>query len=598
MDLTLPGATTTELAAAFLQAAITLGIAGLCVFLYGRYRKRHFAFWAVAWTLYALRLGAIISFLVGGHRSWLYWHQVITGWTALALLWAALVFSQQLRWRHRYGWLLVFPPAWSYVAIYQLDNFLWAAGPAVLFLSAATVWTGWVFLRYHRQVRSSAALGLAIALFLWGAHHLDYPFLRARGAWNPWGYYLDITFVLAMGGGILMLVLEDVQRGLETLSSLSGDLQLGAREDELMDALLGRLLDLPAVRGSAVFLGHDGGGMIVRGRGACRDWVEDEPRGAAAAAIERVRASGRPEVERPAVGRGSGGRSRSGPGEGRHPYVAALPIFREAAVVGAIVIVGDARDPFAALDRRFLVTLGRQVGAALERAELLRRLGHRTEELERLATRMVHQTEEERRRLSRELHDETAQVLSAVKLQLGLERETAAPELADRLARILSLVDSGIASIRSVTNDLRPTLLDDLGFLPALRALAQSFGERSALDVRLRTPAELPPLSDEAELALFRALQEALSNTARHAGADGVDVTLGVDDGFVRLEVRDNGRGMPDLSELERSEREGRMGLAGMRERVTLLGGDLTLRGGPEDGAVVAVRVPVQRTPP
>ena len=161
-------------------------------------------------------------------EPWLYVHQVLTGWTALALLGAALAFSQQLAWRRRYLALVLFPPLWSYVAIYRLENFFLAAGPAVLFLSLATLWTGWAFWRYQRRTGSRAASFVAAVLVLWGLHHLDYPLLRARGAWNPWGYYLDIGFVLALGAGILLLVVEELRRGLATLSALSGDLQPAA----------------------------------------------------------------------------------------------------------------------------------------------------------------------------------------------------------------------------------------------------------------------------------------------------------------------------------------------------------------------------------
>ena len=215
-----------ELNAALLQAVITMGIAVLCAFLFVQFRKRYFLFWAIAWGLYVLRIGAICGFLTTASEPWLYVHQVLTGWTALALLGAALTFSQQIEWRWRYLALVLFPPLWSYVAIYRLENFLLAAGPAVLFLSIATLWTGWAFWRYHRRIGSRAAGFVAAVLVLWGLHHLDYPLLRARGAWNPWGYYLDIGFILALGAGILLLVVEDLRRGLATLSALSGDLQL------------------------------------------------------------------------------------------------------------------------------------------------------------------------------------------------------------------------------------------------------------------------------------------------------------------------------------------------------------------------------------
>jgi len=139
MDLTVPGTIPTELSAAYLQTAVTLGLVALCGFLYRRYRKPYFGLWALAWTVYALRLGAIVAFLSTGRSAWLYWHQVTTGWTALALLWAALVFSRgRPIWRSWYVAVALFPPMWSWIAIYRMESFLLAAGPAVAFLSVAT----------------------------------------------------------------------------------------------------------------------------------------------------------------------------------------------------------------------------------------------------------------------------------------------------------------------------------------------------------------------------------------------------------------------------------------------------------------------------
>src|SRR4029077_12893157 len=124
-----------------------------------------------------------------------------------------------------------------------------------------------------------------------------------------------------------------------------------------------------------------------------------------------------------------------------------------------------------------------------------------------------------RRRLSRELHDETAQVFTAVKMELGVLREGVSEAQASRLDQVLGLIDTGIRGIRSVTNDLRPSLLDDLGLVPALRSLVSDFSERSGITAALAVPDALPLLSEEAELAVFRALQEGLSNVLRHAGA-------------------------------------------------------------------------------
>jgi signal transduction histidine kinase len=574
-----------ELNAALLQATITAALAALCAFLYSRYRKPYFAWWAGAWGLYFLRIVAISSFLLTSHRVWLYWHQVVTGWTALALLYAALVFSQQVRWRPWYLALVLFPPIWSYVAIYRLDHFFWAAGPAVLFLSLATLWTGWAFFRYRQRVASSGATLLAVAYGLWGLHHLDYPFLRARGTWAPWGYYLDILFALAAGAGILLLVLDDLRRGLGALSALSGDLQRAGREQDVLDALLARPLSLPAVSGSALYSVDGAGPRFVRGAGVCAVWTQSALPPTANAVLARVIETGRPQFTAEwSTARTDGGLA--------YPYAAVLPILRSEAVIAVLVLVGQARDPFTALDEKFLVALGHQVGAALENADLYSRLETRTVELARLSARMVEQHEEERRRLSRELHDETAQVFSAVKMELGILREAAQPGQAARLEQVLELIDTGIRSIRSVTNDLRPSLLDDLGLLPALRSLVADFSERSGIRTGLAVPSVMPSLSREAELALFRALQEALSNVLRHADARSVDVGISINAEGVILQVSDDGRGLPSSVTDERLELDGHMGLAGMRERITALGGTVRLQGQSGNGALLEVVVP------
>jgi len=569
----------TELAAAFLQTGITIGVAAVCVFLYARYRRQYFAIWALAWIIYTVRLGAIISFLFTEQWLWLYWHQVLTGWTAIAFLWAAVSFSQQTRWRHWYWLLVAFPPVWSFVTIYRLDNFLLAAGTAVLFLAAATAWTGVVLWRHHRRMGSYPAAITAMAFFLWSLHRLDYPFLRAQGAWNPWGYYLDIVFELAIGAGILLIVLEDQQRGLSVLSSMSGDLQSGRRESELLDALLARPLTLPAVIGSAMYRFSDG--VFAKGAGVCSSWEGNPPAGAARDALERVRRFGTPEVF-------PGGSSSVGDVD-RHPFAAALPVFRGEQLEEALVVVGDSRDPFAVLDTPFLVALGHQVGAALAHAELHDALEDRTAELERLASRMVHQHEEERLRLSRELHDESAQVFAAIKLQLGMVRESTAPENCATLDKAEELVSTGIRSIRAAARELRPALLDDLGLIPALRALATDFGEKSGLPVTTVLPGGVIALETMAELALYRSLQEGLSNVARHAReASRVDVSLVATENELILEVSDDGaesRSRPP------GEARSGMGLIGMRERMASLGGNVSLHRS-SSGAVLRVNIP------
>lgn len=574
-----------ELHAAVLLAGVTCGLALVCGLLYHRYRKPYLGWWAIAWALYLLRVSAIATFLATHDRTWLYWHQVLTGWVALALLWAALVFSYQLEWRSRYALFLLFPPVWSYVAIYRLDNFLLASGPAVLFLSLVTLWTGWVFFRYYRRVRATGAALLSGAFMLWGVHHLDYPFLRARGAWSPWGYYLDILFLFATGCGLLVLVQDELRRGVAALSALSGDLQPRGDGGGGLGTLLARPLTLPSVRGSAMIVPDGDSLRCLAGAGACASWETTPlPERAALAAAEAI-ASGHPAFVR----------HWPDPGNPRRgfPYAALLPVWRGETVMAALLLVGDASDPFTALDDTFLRALGRQIGAALEHADLYRRLAARTAELARVSAGIVEQQEAERRRLSLELHDETAQVLAAVRLQLGLLAERLEPGLAAQVAHTMDLIDSGIQGVRRVTEQLRPSLLDDLGLIPALRSLADAFAERAGVSVAFDAPESLPALAPDAELALFRAAQEALANVARHAGARAVALRLANGNGELSLEVTDDGRGLPARFDTSRG---GNMGLAGIRERIGALGGTTRISGTPGSGVRLRVTIPVERS--
>jgi len=583
MDLTIPGTAQTELAAAYLQLTVTVGLVVLCAVLHRRYGKRYFGLWAMAWGVYGLRLGAIITFLYTGSAAWLFWHQVTTGWTALALLWAALVFSQRIPWKTGYLAVVIFPLVWSYVAIYSLDSFIWAAGPMVAFLSITTAWTAWAFFRYDRLVRSPAARFLTGVLALWALHHLDYPFLRAQGAWNPWGYYLDIVFQIGMGLGILFLVLEDLDQGLRTLTALSGELQPRPGHGETMtEAMLRRALALRGVHGSALWLTGNDGGAFVQGAGVSALWPFEGAPDVAERSAKRVCRVGIPQVVTDPI--------RGGAALGSyHAYTAALPVLGDDEVVGALVVVGEARDPFTVLDNRFLLAFGQQVGAALANEDLRQSLESRKEELERLQARMVHQHEEERNRLWRELHDETAQVLAALNLQLGLIGERCDASLAPSLERAKTLVGEGIKSIRSVTRNLRPMALDDLGLLPALRALARDFDDES-FRVSFQAPEVVNGLSADAEVALYRTLQEALANAVRHGSAHEVRVLVDAGSDQASLTIVDDGTGFPpDTASRLRS----RGGLAGIRERIGALGGDLHLDNEEGGGARVAVRVPL-----
>ena len=565
----------TEFAAALLLALIALGGAGYCLWLYSRFRKAYYAWWSFSWLLYAVRVGMIIGFIRTENSGWLFWHQVLTGWTALGFLAAGISFSRGLRFTPKLAIAALFPVLWSYIAIFTLDNFLLAVVPAIAFLSIATLTTGISFAQHARRTGSPGAWTLAGAFTLWAVHHLDYPMLRARGAWVPWGYYLDIVFILAVLGGIGLLVIDDLRRGLEALARLSADVQSSARGDAVIAALLERPLRLRGVSGTALYVVEDG--RVMDGAGKAQPW-----RGAPLP----------PSVARVVAQAVRDGRSVSAAipfRAGGERFVAALPIYHDTVVTQVLVLTGDVRDPFSALDEEFLHALGSQVGSALQQAELTQQLEERTGELARLSSRLVAQHEDERKRLARELHDETGQLFSALRMEVGALHGVAGAD--DVAARMDALVTAGLTSLRRVTAALRPSLLDDLGLLSAVRSLVAQLSREGQVQATLVAPDVMLALPRERELALFRAVQEGITNVLRHAQATRLQVTMQVDGDDVRLTVDDDGSGPPSRVQLTEQERGGHVGLVGMRERLAALGGRMSLEPSPLGGTRLLVVV-------
>lgn len=199
----------------------------------------------------------------------------------------------------------------------------------------------------------------------------------------------------------------------------------------------------------------------------------------------------------------------------------------------------------------------------------------RSHQLEQLTRLLLHAQEEERRRIGRELHDEAGQLLTAVKIELDLEGRGDAA----------AMVGRALARIRDLSNLLRPTVLDDLGLGPALRAMVDDFTRRSRIDASLTCTEPLPSLSDEQQVAIYRVAQEALTNVARHAGAHRVQLRLEADACGVRLAVEDDGCGVA-------GEPNPHLGLLGIRERVRALGGTLVIGGAPGRGFRIEATFP------
>ena len=195
--------------------------------------------------------------------------------------------------------------------------------------------------------------------------------------------------------------------------------------------------------------------------------------------------------------------------------------------------------------------------------------------------------EAERKRVAQELHDEVGQALTAVMLQIGRLAKRAPDDLRDELAEALETTRTSLDDVRRIARQLRPEALDDLGLVPALNALAASFAERTGLQIRRRLPDTVPPISADAELAIFRVAQESLTNAARHAETTRVDLTVDATKDRIVLRVRDHGHGTIEAHDGS--------GIRGMRERALLIGADLALASARGGGTEVTLTVPVSR---
>jgi signal transduction histidine kinase len=212
--------------------------------------------------------------------------------------------------------------------------------------------------------------------------------------------------------------------------------------------------------------------------------------------------------------------------------------------------------------------------------------------LRALAARYESVREEERSRIAREVHDELGQALTGLKIDLStLARDVRnrLPDAEQRVDAMTRLVGETIDFVRELSAQLRPPVLDDVGLAAAIEWQAQEFQSRTGVVCRLVSSLPDEELPTDVSTALFRILQEALTNVARHAGATFVHIRLDKADSVIILTVTDNGRGItPEEIENVRS-----LGLVGMRERSLLLGGNVTITGQPGNGTTVTARIPV-----
>jgi PAS domain S-box-containing protein len=284
--------------------------------------------------------------------------------------------------------------------------------------------------------------------------------------------------------------------------------------------------------------------------------------------------------------------------------VAGIPLVVQDRVIGLAEVYLEEKDqPFDPHDLRLLQSLASQVAVAIDNARLFTATQANEAAMRDLSLRLINVQEQERRYIAQELHDELGQILTATKINIDLARRKLARQIEhqggeeivaaqSRLDEASALTDKVLSSVRAMTVELRPTLLDDMGILPTLRWHLGRFAKRTNIRVQLEAD-ELPArLRAETETTIYRVVQEALTNVARHAQASHVQVRLACSGDVVIVSVEDNGQGFDVGAWLERPGERQTLGLAGIRERALLLNGRATITSQPGEGTQITIELP------
>jgi signal transduction histidine kinase len=273
-----------------------------------------------------------------------------------------------------------------------------------------------------------------------------------------------------------------------------------------------------------------------------------------------------------------------------------LPLFERNTYLGTIVIAGRSGVHLSLDEEDLLATIANQVAAAVARA----RLHENLREDEVIHRRLLHQTitaqESERRRLAAEIHDSVVQSLVGISYRLQAVEKKLGTEMDGELRTDLKILEeqlnSNIKELRDLLLGLRPPMLDDMGLFKALETHLKNFGIKNAIECSFQPPEKLPPLTRDAQINLFRIVQEALNNVEKHANASHVTIEIETSPQKLYLTVRDDGKG---FSAQRARGKPMNLGIASMRERTELLGGRLKIKSEADRGTVVSIDIPLRQ---
>jgi two-component system, NarL family, sensor histidine kinase DegS len=276
-------------------------------------------------------------------------------------------------------------------------------------------------------------------------------------------------------------------------------------------------------------------------------------------------------------------------------YGVGIPIHGGHQLLAVAALFRDEPVQMSPQEMQVASSLGSLCGVALENSRLWTELQHREADRTEWISRIISAQEDERRHIAHELHDEAIQSLVALCRQLDLTAASSQPSVPvqEGIEGARRQVEGLIESLRDFAHDLRPPALDDLGIAACIRRLLVDLGEGSDVTWDMKVSGAPVRLARDAEIGLFRIAQEAVRNVERHARARSVQIELSFGTNTVSLQVSDDGKGMPSRVWQGGSAAGGRLGLVGMQERASLLGGRLQIDSRPGTGTVIAVTVPV-----
>jgi len=271
-----------------------------------------------------------------------------------------------------------------------------------------------------------------------------------------------------------------------------------------------------------------------------------------------------------------------------------IPLTSKGSVLGSMCVGTCEFKEFGENEQKMFIAIGQQISVAIENAQLYAELQQKEHVRKELFRKAINAQEDERKRIARELHDDTSQALTALifAAEEGLEIDDL-EEIKTCINRMHNLTRQTLEGVHKLLFDLRPSMLDHLGLMPAIRWFAKARLEPLGIRVNFREDNNTCRLYPETEIALFRVIQEAITNIARHAGARNVQICCQLSSNQAKVKITDDGVGF-DHTQVTISPETGHgLGILGMSERLELVGGDFEINSTPGEGTRIDIRVPL-----